>query len=200
MTQKSHLIGYARVSKGDDQSNALQLRALKDAGCKRVYEEAASGGRWDRPELHRMLDQLREGDVVVVWKLDRLSRSLKDLLLILERIEKAGAGFRSLTEHVDTTGPAGRMLMQLLGAFAEFERAMIRERTRAGLDAARVEGRKGGRPSTLSAAQRREVAEAVLSGRKTAAQMARLFSVSQATVSRIVSRHRIVSHLGADRR
>jgi DNA invertase Pin-like site-specific DNA recombinase len=147
-----------------------------------------------------MLDQLREGDVVVVWKLDRLSRLLKDLLLILDRVEKAGAGFRSLTEHVDTTGPAGRMLMQVLGAFAEFERAMIRERTRAGLDTARAEGRKGGRPSTLSAAQRREVAEAVLSGRKTAAQMARFFCVSQATVSRIVSRQRIVSHLGADRR
>jgi DNA invertase Pin-like site-specific DNA recombinase len=129
-----------------------------------------------------------------------LSRSLEDLLLILERIEKPGAGFRSLTEHVDTTGPAGRMLMQLLGAFAEFERAMIRERARAGLDAARAEGRGGGRRPTLSQAQRSEVAEAVLSGRKTGAQMARLFSVSQATVSRIVSRHRVVVHLGAGRR
>jgi DNA invertase Pin-like site-specific DNA recombinase len=177
----------------------LQLRALKEVGCRRIYEEAASGGRWDRPELHRMLDQLRKGDDVVVWKLDRLSRSLKDLLLILEKIEKAGAGFRSLTERVDTTGPAGRMLMQLLGAFAEFERAMIRERTRAGLDAARVEGRKGGRQSKLSRAQRKEVAEAVLSGRKTAAQMARMFEVSAATVSRIVSRHRVAGHLGASR-
>ena len=100
---KPHWIGYARISKGDDQSNALQLKALKAAGCKRIFEEAASGGRWDRPELHRMLDQLRESDVVVVWKLDRLSRSLKDFLLILEKIEKAGAGFRSVTEHVDTT-------------------------------------------------------------------------------------------------
>ena len=80
MASKPHWIGYARISKGDDQSNALQLKALKAAGCKRIFEEAASGGRWDRPELHRMLDQLREGDVVVVWKLDRLSRSLKDFL------------------------------------------------------------------------------------------------------------------------
>src|SRR5262245_56855505 len=147
------LIGYARVSKRDEQDTVLQVRALKKAGVKRMFEESASGGRWDRPELQRMLDQLREGDIVVVWKLDRLSRSLKDLLLILDKIEKAGAGFRSLTEHVDTTGPAGRMLMQLLGAFAEFERAMIRERTRAGLDAARAEGRRGGRRPRLSVAQ-----------------------------------------------
>jgi DNA invertase Pin-like site-specific DNA recombinase len=187
MASKPHLIGYARISKGDDQSNALRLKALKAAGCKRVFEEAASGGRWDRPELHRMLDQLREGDVVIVWKLDRLSRSLKDLLLILEKIEKAGAGFRSVTEHVDTTTPAGRMMMQMLGSFAEFERSMIRERTRAGLAAAKEDGRVGGRPHSLNDKQRREVAEAVLSGRKTAADMARLFGVSPATISRVMA-------------
>src|SRR6266545_1553594 len=101
------LIGYARVSKGDDQSNALQAKALKAAGCQRVFEEAASGGRWDRPILHDMLRQLRDGDVVVVWKLDRLSRSLKDLLHLMERIKEADAGFRSLTESIDTTTPAG---------------------------------------------------------------------------------------------
>ena len=187
MASKPHLIGYARISKGDDQSNALQLKALKAAGCKRVFEEAASGGRWDRPELHRMLDQLREGDVVVVWKLDRLSRSLKDLLLILEKIDKAGAGFRSVTEHVDTTTPAGRMMMQMLGSFAEFERSMIRERTRAGLAAAKEDGRVGGRPRSLNDKQRREIADAVLSGRKSAADMARLFGVSPATISRVVA-------------
>ena len=110
-------------------------------GCSRLFEEKASGGRWDRPELHRLLDHLRDGDVVVVWKLDRLSRSLKDLLHIMEKIGEAGAGFRSLTEHIDTTTPAGRMMMQMVGAFAEFERAMIRERTSAGLAAARAEGR-----------------------------------------------------------
>ena len=129
------LLGYARVSKGDDQSSALQRRAFAEAGVERVFDEAASGGRWDRPALHRLLDQLRPGDVVVVWKLDRLSRSLKDLLAILERVDAAGAGFRSLTEAVDTTAPAGRMLMQMLGVFAEFERAMVRERTSAGLAA-----------------------------------------------------------------
>ena len=90
MASKPHLLGYARVSKADDQSIRPQVRALKAAGCNRVFEETASGGRWDRPELHRMLDHLREGDVVVVWKLDRLSRSLKDLLHILEKIDRPG--------------------------------------------------------------------------------------------------------------
>ncbi len=111
------LLGYARVSKGDEQNNALQARALKAAGCRKLFEEAASGGRWDRPQLHRMLDQLRDGDTVVVWKLDRLSRSLKDVLHIMERIAAAGAGFRSVTEHIDTTTPAGRMMMQMVGSF-----------------------------------------------------------------------------------
>ena len=188
------LLGYARVSKGDEQSNALQAKALRAAGCRRIFEETASGGRWDRPELHRMLDQLREGDIVVVWKLDRLSRSLKDVLHIMERIADAGAGFRSITENIDTTTPAGRMMMQMVGSFAEFERAMIRERTSAGLAAARAEGRIGGRRKKLDAAKRREIAESVISGRKTGAEMARLYNISQPTVSRIVAQHRVASH------
>ena len=111
------LIGYARVSKGDDQSNKAQARALAEAGCKRVFEEKASGSRWERPELHRMLDQLRDDDdTVVVWKLDRLSRSLKDVLHLMDRIASAGAGFRSLTEAIDTTTAAGRMMMQMVGS------------------------------------------------------------------------------------
>src|ERR1700758_5590793 len=153
------LLGYARVSKGDEQSNALQANALRAAGCRRIFEETASGGRWDRPELHRMLDQLREGDVVVVWKLDRLSQSLKDVLHIMERIGDAGAGFRSITEAIDTTTPAGRMMMQMVGSFAEFDRAMIRERTSAGLTAARAEGRISGRRKKLDSFKRREIAE-----------------------------------------
>jgi DNA invertase Pin-like site-specific DNA recombinase len=182
-----YLLGYARVSKGDDQSNTAQLTALTRAGCARLFEEAASGGRWDRPVLQELMCQLRPGDVVVVWKLDRLSRSLKDLLHLMERIEAAGAGFRSLTEAIDTTTPAGRMMMQMVGAFAEFERAMIRERTRAGLAAARSEGRVGGRRPKLRADQRHDIAENILSGRRTGAQMARLYGVSPATVSRIVN-------------
>src|SRR5205085_4674398 len=121
------LIGYARVST-DDQDTAAQVAALKAAGCERIFKEKASGGRWDRPELHRLMDQPRKGDVFVVWKLDRLSRSLRDVLTIMERLGESGAGFRSLTEAIDTTTPAGRMMMQMVGAFPEFERAMLKER------------------------------------------------------------------------
>ena len=181
------LLGYARVST-DDQASAAQAAALKAAGCERIYQEKASGGRWDRPQLQRLLDELRRDDVVVVWKLDRLSRSLRDVLTIMERIEQAGAGFRSLTEAIDTTTPAGRMMMQMVGAFAEFERAMLRERTKAGLDAAREEGRVGGRRPKLSERQQSEVRRMVSSGEKTAADAARLFKVHPATVSRLLAR------------
>jgi DNA invertase Pin-like site-specific DNA recombinase len=181
------IFGYSRISKGNDQNAALQQRAFEQAQVDRIFFETASGGRWDRPELHRLFDQLRPGDVVVVWKLDRLSRSLKDLLTLIERIDNAKAGFRSLTEAIDTTTAAGRMMMQMVGTFAEFERAMIRERTRAGLAAARSEGRVGGRRPKLRADQRRDIAENILSGRRTGAQMARLYGVSPATVSRIIN-------------
>lgn len=178
-------LGYARVST-DDQATEAQLDALKAHGCERLFEERASGGRWDRPELQRMLDQLRKGDVVVVWKLDRLSRSLKDLLSIMEKINAAGAGFRSLTEAIDTTTPAGRMMMQVVGVFAEFEREMIRERTRAGLERARKKGRHPGRKPKLSDDQRRQIRDLVKSGTRTEAEAARLFSVHRSTVSRIM--------------
>jgi DNA invertase Pin-like site-specific DNA recombinase len=171
------VLGYGRVSR-EGQDPARQRTALGAAGCTRLFEEKSSGGRWNRRELHRLLDHVRPGDVGVVWKLDRLSRSLKDLLHIMEKISEAGAGFRSLTEHIDTTTSAGRMMMQMVGAFAEFERAIVRERTSAGLAAARAEGRIGGRRKKLDDTKRREIAEAVISGRKTAAQMARTFSVS----------------------
>ena len=129
----------------NEQDTAAQVAALKSAGCEMIFREKASGGRWERPELHRLLAQIRKGDVVVVWKLDRLSRSLKDVLTLMEAIRQAKAGFRSLTEAIDTTTPAGRMMMQMIGSFAEYEREMLRERTRAGLAAARKEGRVGGR-------------------------------------------------------
>jgi DNA invertase Pin-like site-specific DNA recombinase len=186
------LIGYARVSKNEDQHIAPQIDALEAAGCTRVYEEKASGGRWDRPELHRLLERLGEGDVLVVWKLDRLSRSLKDLLLILEKVDAAGAGFRSLTEAIDTTIPAGRMMMQMLGSFAEFERAMVRERTQAGLSAARAQGRRGGRRPKLTAEQRAEILAMLDTGRSTA-DVSRLFRVHRATISRIAAAHSLAS-------
>jgi DNA invertase Pin-like site-specific DNA recombinase len=124
----------------------------------RLFEETASGGRWDRPELHRLLDQLRE-ETPSSFGSSTGCRSLKDVLHIMELIGNAGAGFRSITENVDTTTPAGRMMMQMVSAFAEFERAMIGERTSAGLSIARAEGRVGGRRKKLDAAKRREIAE-----------------------------------------
>ena len=126
--------------------------------------------------------------MLVVWKLDRLSRSLRDVLTIMERLRDSGAGFRSLTEAIDTTTAAGRMMMQMVGAFAEFERAMLKERTKAGLDAAREEGRIGGRRPKLSERQQAEVRKMVAKGDKTAADAARLFKVHPATVSRLLAR------------
>ena len=181
------LIGYARVST-QDQDTAAQIAALKDSGCELIFQEKASGGRWDRPELHRLLGQLRKDDVLVVWKLDRLSRSLKDVLTLMEQIAQLGAGFRSLTEAIDTTSPGGRMMMQIVGSFAEFERAMLRERTRNGLDAARKQGRIGGRRPKLTEHQRQEILTLVQTEQKTAADAARLFNVHPATVSRLLQR------------
>jgi DNA invertase Pin-like site-specific DNA recombinase len=190
-SERAMLLGYARVSKSDAQETAPQIRALKEVGSKKLFEEAASGGRWDRPELHRLLDQLRAGDTLVVWKLDRLSRSLKDLLTILERIDLAGAKLRSLTEAIDTSGPAGRILMQMLGAFAEFEREMIRERTRAGLREARTNGRVLERKPKIAAEQKKEIVELVAFGHKTAAEITRLFKIHPATVSRVLAQARV---------
>lgn len=183
--------GYARVSTQDQDTDA-QIAALKASGCELIFQEKASGGRWDRPELHRLLGQLRKGDVIVVWKLDRLSRSLKDVLALMEQIAQAGAGFNSLTEAIDTTSPGGRMMMQIIGAFAEFERAMLRERTRNGLEAARQQGRVGGRRPKLRAHQQQEIIQLVSTGQKTAADAARLFNVHPATVSRILQKAKTI--------
>ena len=143
------LIGYARVST-EDQDLTVQRAALKEAGCRRVYEEKVSGARRDRPQLARLLDQLREGDVVVVHRLDRLARSTRDLLEIAELLRDAGAGLRSLGEPwADTTSPAGRMVLTVFAGIAEFERALIHQRTSAGRAAARRRGcASGGRPSS----------------------------------------------------
>lgn len=179
-------LGYARVST-QDQDNQAQITALEQAGCERIFQEKASGGRWDRPEFQRLLEHLRPGDVVVVYKLDRLSRSLKDLLNTLERIQVAKASFQSLTESIDTATPAGRMMMQIVGSFAEFEREMLRERTRHGLEAARAAGRVGGRPPKLTTVQKHEISSMVSSGQKRAAETARLFQVHPSTVSRLLA-------------
>lgn len=180
-------IGYARVST-QDQDPQVQLQALQAAGCERIFQEKASGGRWDRPELLRLLDQLRPHDVVVVWKLDRLSRSLRDLLTLLDKIQTAQASFESVTEPIETATPAGRMMMHMLGSFAEFERAMLRERTQSGLALARQAGRVGGRRPKLTQGQQQEIVRLVHSGEKTAADAARLFRVHPATISRLLAK------------
>jgi DNA invertase Pin-like site-specific DNA recombinase len=142
------LVGYARVST-QDQKPELQLDALRRADCERIFEEKASGAQRDRPELKATLDYLREGDTLVVWKLDRLARSLKQLIETVEALEERNIGFRSLTENIDTTTPGGRLVFHIFGALAEFERSIIRERTSAGLAAARARGKVGGRPPAL---------------------------------------------------
>jgi DNA invertase Pin-like site-specific DNA recombinase len=186
------LIGYARVSTAD-QTLALQRDALTTAGCERLFTDTASGAKAERVGLAEAIGYAREGDVLVVWRLDRLGRSLKHLIETITALAERKVGFKSITENIDTTTPAGRMMMQMVGAFAEFERAMIRERTSAGLAAARAEGRIGGRRKKLDAVKRREIAESVITGRKSGAEMARLYNVSQPTVSRIVAQHRMAS-------
>jgi DNA invertase Pin-like site-specific DNA recombinase len=184
------LIGYARVSRGDHQDPAHQLAALAAAGCETVYREEASGGPGDRFKLGQALKALHAGDVLMVWKLDRLGRSLADLLFTLEKIEEAGAGFRSLTEAIDTTTASGRMMMQMLGSFAEFERAMICERTLHGLAHARAAGRHIGRRPSLTPTQRAKIVAEIEAGTASTASMASLFRVSKATVKRVMQRHR----------
>ena len=143
------LIGYARVST-QDQNSQLQLDALEKAGCERIFEEKASGAQRERPALKDALTFLREGDTLVVWKLDRLARSLRQLIDTIEALEQRGIGFRSLTESIDTTTSGGRLVFHIFGALAEFERSIIRERTTAGLASARARGRLGGRPRAMS--------------------------------------------------
>lgn len=177
------LIGYARVST-QDQTPALQLDALKAAGCGKVFVEKASGAQRERPELRAALDYMRAGDTLVVWKLDRLARSMKQLIETVEGMEAREIGFRSLTEAIDTTTPGGKLLFHIFGALAEFERSIIRERTRAGLDAAKARGRRGGRPAKLKP-QDLAAAKAMLAEPSfTVEDVARRLGVSPATLYR----------------
>lgn len=143
-------VGYARVST-DDQNLDLQKDALQKASCQRIFEEKRSGGTIQREELMRALDILRAGDTLVVWRLDRLGRSLRHLIELINSLEERGIGFKSLTEAIDTTTSTGKLVFHIFGALSEFERNLIKERTKAGLEAARARGRKGGRPKVLSA-------------------------------------------------
>ncbi len=144
------LIGYARVSTLE-QNASLQTDALTAAGCKRIFSDKVSGAKTERPGLNEAIDFLREGDSLVVWRLDRLGRSLQHLLETVSQLEERNIGFRSLQESIDTTTSGGRLIFHIFGALAEFERNLIRERTIAGLRAARARGRYGGRPRALDA-------------------------------------------------
>lgn len=146
------IIGYARVST-HEQNLTPQTDALKQAGCERIFEDRIGGATKERPGLHDALSYVRRGDTLLVWRLDRLGRSLRNLIELIGKLEERGIGFRSLQESIDTTTSGGRLIFHVFGALAEFERNLIRERTRAGLAAARARGRKGGRPRKLSKKQ-----------------------------------------------
>jgi DNA invertase Pin-like site-specific DNA recombinase len=177
------LIGYARVST-IDQKAELQVDALTAAGCERVFTDKASGSLASRLQLDRMLDHLREGDIVVVWRLDRLGRSLKNLIALVEDLADRGVGFRSLSESIDTTTANGRLFFSVMGALAEFERDLIRERTMAGLAAARARGRVGGRPPKMTADKVKVAREMYASKEYTVEAIAKTVGVSRKAIYR----------------
>ena len=177
------IIGYARVST-TDQDNALQVDALEAAGCELIYKEARSGATRERPELSRCLDAIRSSDTLVVWRLDRLGRSLKDLVEIISKLEAMEIGFRSLTEAIDTTTAGGKLIFHIFGALAEFERSLIQERTKAGLKAARARGRKGGRPKAMSDADVKKAHAMLLDPKMTKTEVARHFNVTRVTLNK----------------
>lgn len=179
------ILGYARVSTRDQNLDG-QRDALTAAGAERIFADTIMGTARTRPELGRLLSELREGDVVVVTKYDRLARSLKDLLEIVDLIQTRGAGFRSLGEDIDTTTPAGRLVFHVFASIAQFERERIVERTKEGLEAARKRGRVGGRPPALSPAQKAEVKRMRDEERRPIPEIAALFNVSDKTIRRVV--------------
>ncbi|WP_088105254.1 recombinase family protein [Halalkalibacter urbisdiaboli] len=179
------IIGYARVSTAD-QSLDLQMDALEKAGCERIYTEKASGGKDDREELARALDVLREGDKLVVYKLDRLARSTKKLIEVSEHIDNIGAKLVSIQDGMDTTTPTGKAMFKMIGVIAELERDMIKERTKAGLEAARARGRKGGRPKT----DKRKLTQAITlydSEKHTIAEITEMTGVSKGALYRALN-------------
>lgn len=177
------IVGYARVST-QDQSLDLQNDALRIAGCEEIFSEKITGKQRERPELQNCLRMLRKGDVLVVWKLDRLARSLKDLVELITELEAKQVGFRSITEAIDTTTAGGKLVFHIFGALAEFEHNLIRERTLAGLAAARARGRKGGRKLSMSPADIQKAAAMLLDPRITKTEVAKYFGVSRVTLNK----------------
>ena len=176
------IIGYARVSTQEQHLDA-QLDALNNANCEQIFEEKITGKHKDRPELKTCLKTLRKGDVLIVWKLDRLARSLKDLVEIITELNDREIGFRSLTEAIDTTSATGRLVFHIFGALAEFEHSLIRERTIAGLDAARARGRKGGRKPSMSDKDIKKAQAMLNDPQITKTEVAKHFGVSRVTLN-----------------
>lgn len=182
-------IGYARVST-QEQTFDLQKDALTKAGCEQIFDDTMSGAKAERPGLQEALSFMREGDVLVVWKLDRLGRSLKNLIALVTDLEARGVGFRSVTENIDTTTTGGKLVFHIFGALAEFERNLIRERTQAGLAAARARGRKGGRPRAKGLNDEKKLTMALAlynDKRNSVKDICRTFGVSRATFYRYLS-------------
>lgn len=179
-------IGYARVST-EDQNLELQRDALTRAGCEEIYEEAASGKNAERPELAHCRKALRAGDTLVVWRLDRLGRSLLDLVKIVGDLEQAGIGFESLMEQIETSSAAGKLVFHVFAALAEFERSLIRERTKAGLASARARGRMGGRRPKLDEKQIREVRALLADPAISVKDIAVRYKVSRSTLYKVAS-------------
>lgn len=183
-------IGYSRVST-DEQSQELQTHALTDAGCEIIYSESVSGkSREGRPELARALAHLKSGDVLVVWKLDRLGRSVADLIQIVNELAERDIRFQSITDAIDTTTTAGRFFFHVMASLAEMERELISERTRAGLSAAKAQGRIGGRPSKMSEKKTRQAIRLIESG-ELPRDIARTFGVSVPTLYRHLAQARV---------
>jgi DNA invertase Pin-like site-specific DNA recombinase len=178
------LIGYARVSTAD-QTLALQQDALKSAGCDSVYTDTASGSSAERTGLEQALSHLRKGDTLVVWRLDRLGRSLRHLIDTITALDARGIGFRSITEAIDTTTSGGKLVFHIFGALAEFERDIIRERTQAGLQAARARGRRGGRPKRQPSSRKIAMAKALYADKTNSVQeICKTLEISRATLYR----------------
>lgn len=177
------LIGYARVSTRDQKPH-LQLDALQEAGCERIFKETVSGAKRERPELQSALDFMRTGDTLVIWKLDRLARSTRQLLDTVEGLAQRGIALKALTQDIDTTTSGGRLIFTVFGAIAEFEREIIRERTRAGLDAARLRGHKGGRPRALAEKDLKQARALLADPEITVEDVARRLGVGSSTLYR----------------
>jgi DNA invertase Pin-like site-specific DNA recombinase len=179
------LIGYARVSTHEQTLN-LQQDALTTAGCTKIFTDTASGAKTERKGLEEALTYVRKGDTFVVWRLDRLGRSLSHLIATMTDLEERGIGFKSLTENIDTTTSGGKLIFHIFGALAEFERNLIRERTTAGLTAARARGKRGGRPKALTAKQR-TIALDLYEKRHPIADICRTLKISKATLYRAIN-------------